>query len=126
MSMKAKRVEIEVKPFKADEKDVVAAFKKISKGEKVKEDKIVVESLDELRKVLTKERIRLLHTVRTKKPKSVYDLSLMLERDRKAIITDLKILKRLGLVKIAKRRTMKRMRTVPTVPYTKIDVAISV
>jgi len=126
MSMKVKRIEIEVKPFKADEKDVAEAFKKISKGEKIREDKIVVESLDELRKVLTKERIRLLHAIKTKKPKSVYDLSLMLERDRKAIITDLEILKRLGLVKIAKRRTMKRIRTVPTVPYTKIDVAISV
>jgi len=124
--MKVKRIEIEVKPFKADEKDVAEAFKKISKGEKIREDKIVVESLDELRKVLTKERIRLLHAIKTKKPKSVYDLSLMLERDRKAIITDLEILKRLGLVKIAKRRTMKRIRTVPTVPYTKIDVAISV
>lgn len=126
MGMKVKRIEIEVKPFKADENDVAEAFKKISKGEKIREDKIVVESLDELRKVLTKERIRLLHTIRTKKPKSIYDLSLMLERDRKAIITDIEILKRLGLVKIAKRRTMKRMRTVPTVPYTKIDVAISV
>lgn len=126
MGMKVKMIEIEVKPFKADEKDVAEAFKKISKGEKVREDKIVVESLDELRKVLTKERIRLLHVIRTKKPKSVYDLSLMLERDRKAIITDIEILKRLGLVKIAKRRTMKRMRTVPSVPYTKIDVAISV
>lgn len=126
MSMKVKRIEIEVKPFKADEKDVAEAFKKISKGEKIREDKIVVESLDELRKVLTKERIRLLHAIRTKKPKSIYDLSLMLERDRKATITDIEILKRLGLVKIAKRRTMKRIRTVPTVPYTKIDVAISV
>jgi len=126
MGMKVKRIEIEVKPFKADEKDVAEVFKKISKGEKIREDKIVVESLDELRKVLTKERIRLLHAIRTKKPKSIYDLSLMLERDRKAIITDLEILKRLGLVKIAKRRTMKRIRTVPTVPYTKIDVAISV
>ena len=126
MGMKVKRIEIEVKPFKADEKDVAEVFKKISKGEKIREDKIVVESLDELRKVLTKERIRLLHAIKTKKPKSVYDLSLMLERDRKAIITDLEILKRLGLVKIAKRRTMKRIRTVPTVPYTKIDVAISV
>ena len=57
MSMKVKRIEIEVKPFKADEKDVAEAFKKISKGEKIREDKIVVESLDELRKVLTKERI---------------------------------------------------------------------
>jgi len=126
MGMKVKRIEIEVKPFKADEKDVAEAFKKISKGEKIREDKIVVESLDELRKVLTKERIRLLHAIRTKKPKSIYDLSLMLERDRKATITDIEILKRLGLVKIAKRRTMKRIRTVPTVPYTKIDVAISV
>ena len=126
MGMKVKRIEIEVKPFKADEKDVAEAFKKISKGEKIREDKIVVESLDELRKVLTKERIRLLHAIKTKKPKSVYDLSLMLERDRKATITDIEILKRLGLVKIAKRRTMKRIRTVPTVPYTKIDVAISV
>ncbi|PIV70148.1 MAG: ArsR family transcriptional regulator [Euryarchaeota archaeon CG01_land_8_20_14_3_00_38_12] len=126
MGMKVKRIEIEVKPFKADEKDVAEVFKKISKGEKIREDKIVVESLDELRKVLTKERIRLLHAIRTKKPKSIYDLSLMLERDRKATITDIEILKRLGLVKIAKRRTMKRIRTVPTVPYTKIDVAISV
>lgn len=126
MGMKVKRIEIEVKPFKADENDVAEAFKKISKGEKIKENKIVVESLDDLRKVLTKERIRLLHTIRTKKPKSIYDLSLMLERDRKAIITDIEILKRLDLVKITKRRTLKRMRTVPTVSYTKIDVAISV
>lgn len=126
MGMKVKRIEIEVKPFKADENDVAEAFKKISKREKVKENKIVVESLDDLRKVLTKERIRLLHTIRTKKPKSIYDLSLMLERDRKAIITDIDILKRLDLVKITKRRTLKRMRTIPTVPYTKIDVAISV
>ena len=93
MKIKAKEIIVEINSPENVGKEVDEIIKKIKKGKKVKPtEKIVVESLDVLRKILTPERIRILHIIKKCHPKSILELSKLLERDRRNLIKDLKYL----------------------------------
>jgi predicted transcriptional regulator len=62
---------------------------------------------------------------REHKPKSVYELARILERDLKNVNQDLKLLSEIGLVALEKRETDKK-RIVPHVDYSKILLEIPV
>ena len=88
-----------------------------------KEEKIIFNSISDLRKFLTPERIRLIQTIRSKKPKSVYELAKLLNRDRKSVTVDLDILKTIGLVELKKETVKKRITMIPQVNYSRINIA---
>jgi len=88
--MRVREIKIEVKPLDEEIKDLASKIEKISKGKKVsKEEKIIFNSIEDLRKFLTPERIRLIHIIKTKKPHSIYKLAKLLGRDRKSVTIDL-------------------------------------
>src|SRR5439155_1284369 len=60
-------------------------------------------SLEAARNFLTRERLALLHAIKTRQPKSIYELAAMVERDLKNVQEDIRILERHGLVRITKR-----------------------
>jgi predicted transcriptional regulator len=73
--------------------------RKLDRGEKLPaEMRLTFEDPADLVRVLTAQRVRLLHAVR-KKPAAVTDLAIVLKRDRTAVKRDVKILTSLGLVK---------------------------
>src|SRR3990172_2082560 len=65
---------------------------------------ICFDSVEDMQKFLSPERIRLLKTVREKNPKSIYELAKMLKRDRKNVTEDVKMLEAVGLIE---RKTAK-------------------
>ncbi len=54
--------------------------------------------LASLRQILSNERARLLHVVKTQSPASVYDLAKKLNRGFKSVSDDLKLLERFGFI----------------------------
>jgi predicted transcriptional regulator len=73
--------------------------RKLDRGERLPtEMRLTFEDPADLLRVLTTQRVRVLHAVR-KKPAPVSDLAIVLKRDRTAVKRDIKILTAFGLVK---------------------------
>ena len=70
-----------------------AIFRKIT-GEKDYD----FEGLSMLRKLLSNEKARLMHVIKTKKPESIYDLAKILGRDFKSVSDDVKLLEKIGFL----------------------------
>jgi predicted transcriptional regulator len=74
--------------------------RRLDRGKKLPaEMRLIFEDPADLLRVLTTQRVRVLHAVR-KKPAAVTDLAIVLKRDRTAVKRDVKILTSFGLVKI--------------------------
>lgn len=86
-------------------------FKKFE-GEKKDYD---FEGISALRKLLSNERSRLLHIIKTKKPKSVYELAKLLKRDLKAVNNDIKLMERFGFIDLVAEKTGNRERLRPVI-----------
>lgn len=98
-----------------------------SSGEKVEPlRQLVFRSIDDLRSFLTPQRLRLLKLIRSRRPGSVYELAALAGRDRKAVRTDLDVLVSLGVVRMSRASTGGRVRSVPHVPYSRIEIGVKV
>ena len=74
--------------------------RKLDRGEKLAaEIRLTFEDPADLLRVLTTQRVRVLHAV-LKKPAPVSDLAIVLDRDRTAVKRDVKILTSAGLLKV--------------------------
>lgn len=74
--------------------------RRLDHGEKLaSEMRLTFEDPADLLRVLTAQRVRVIHAVR-KKPAPVSDLAIVLKRDRTAVRRDVKVLKSFGLVTI--------------------------
>jgi predicted transcriptional regulator len=106
-------------------------FKEIDKDLKRKNMKdncqpvIYVEDINAFKKILTRERIRVLRAIKEKKPTSVYSLAKMLKRDRSTLTLDLSILQNAGLIELKEEQGIRAM-TRPIVNYDQIDVSIEI
>ena len=83
-------------------------------------------SLEAARNFLTRERLGLLRTIKTRRPRSLYELARMVGRDLKNVQEDIRILERHGLVRIAKRPRGTRTVNVPRVPFAAITLKIAI
>ena len=102
------KIKVVVRPMEEDLEEIVDAFKRVERGEEFHEEKIVVENLDVLRKILTPERLRILQVIRNERPGSIYELAKLLDRDRAAVVRDLEYLQQLGLVEFEEEKHGKR------------------
>jgi predicted transcriptional regulator len=68
-----------------------------------------------LRQLLSNEKARILHVIKTKKPKSIYDLSKILKRGFKSVNDDVKLLQRFGFIELIEEKTKKRIRHRPVI-----------
>ncbi len=66
-----------------------------------------------LRQLLSDEKARILHTIKTKNPKSIYELAKILKRNFKAVKDDLEVLERFGLIDFLEEKTKNRIRHKP-------------
>ena len=124
--MKLKKIDIGIKSLEDSLKDFAETWKDLGAGEKVKKDEgIYFDSIDDMRSVLTNNRLLILKVIRERRPKSVYELSKILRRNLKNVNQDLKLLAEIGLVTLEKTEVDKR-RITPHVDYTKIMLEISV
>ena len=124
--MKVRKIDIGIKGLKESLKDFAETWKKLEAGKKVrKEEGIYFDSIDNMRAVLTNNRLLILKIIRERKPNSVYELAKMLDRDLKNVNQDLKLLAEVGLVTLEKIEDDKK-RVIPHVDYGKILLEIPV
>lgn len=107
----------------ADEGGTFATFFKKFSGEREAYD---FEGISAFRKLLSNEKARILHVLKTKKPSSVYGLAKILGRDFKAVHEDLKVLERFGFVEFVAEKTGKRQRLKPVLAVDTLQIKISI
>ena len=84
------------------------------------------EGLSALRKLLSNERARILHAIKTKNPKSLYELSKIVKRDFKSVSEDIKLLERFGFIEMTAEKTGKRERLRPKVVVDTVTIHIKI
>ena len=84
------------------------------------------EGLSALRTLLSNEKSRMLHTIKTKSPKSVYSLAKMLKRDFKSVSEDIKLLEKFGFIDLIAEKTGKRERLKPKIIVDSINIEIKI
>jgi predicted transcriptional regulator len=97
-------------------------FKKFA-GEKKDYD---FEGVSALRRLLSNEKARLLHIIKTKKPSSIYELAKILKRDFKSVNDDIKLLERFGFIDMLAERTGKRNRLKPIIVVDSLNIKLSI
>lgn len=107
----------------ADERGTFATFFKKFSGERESYD---FEGIEAFRKLLSNEKARMLHVLKTKNPDSLYHLAKLLGRDFKAVHDDLKLLERFGFVDLVAEKTGKRERLRPVLAVESLVIKIKV
>jgi len=123
--IKMTSIKIEIKPFVESMEETIEAVKRLEKGEKVKLNKLVFNDIETFRKILTKERMRILSYIKYKKPNSIYELAKGLDRDWRLVSNDVSLLNSLGLVKLEKKKE-QREAIKPTVNFSRMDIRIAI
>lgn len=125
VKMKIKNIKIEVKPFEENIKEAIKAYEDISKRRKVKDRRIVFEDLNTLRSIITKERLKLLHVIKEKKPSSIYELAKLTNRKWRAVSNDVSILEKVGLLEL--RKSHKPVEVIkPIINFNRLEIGIEV
>ncbi|MBI1935841.1 hypothetical protein HYS31_05360 [Candidatus Woesearchaeota archaeon] len=124
--MKIKNIAVEIKSVEDTLKEAKGVMEKLKEGKSVsKKESISFSNIDIMRKALTNKRLELIKAIKRYKPKSIYQLAKIVERDSKSVNADLKLLNNLGMVDL-KPQERGRENIVPRVEYQKIDVAIPI
>jgi predicted transcriptional regulator len=89
-------------------------------------DEVGFTSIEAARNFLTRERLALMRTIKTRRPASLYELAKMVKRDFKNVQADIGILERHGLVRISKEPRGKRKVKVPQVLFEEIALRIAI
>lgn len=119
---------IQIRPLADLAADFRDAFIAAQEGRSFKKrEGVYFTSLEAARNFLTRERLALLHAVREKHPKSIYELAKMVDRDLKNVQQDVALLQRHGLVKLRERRRGERGTVkVPEAPFDEIALRIAI
>ena len=80
-----------------------------------KKEEYDFDGLDSMRKLLRPEKARMLDAIKHQKPGSIYALAKLLERPFKAVMDDIKLLERFGLIELISEKTKKRVRHRPVI-----------
>jgi predicted transcriptional regulator len=83
-------------------------------------------SLEAARKFLTPRRLEILHSIKERAPKSLYELAKTVRRSFPSVLRDVEILSRHGLVKLTRTRESVRQAIHPRVGYDAINLWIAI
>jgi predicted transcriptional regulator len=124
-----KTVSFSVRPFSEVVGDFAKTFEAVRSGRRIPKEpreEVGFTSIEAARNFLTRERLALLRTIRSRHPGSLYELAKMVGRNFKNVQEDIRILERHGLVQIAKEARGKRKVKVPQVPFEEIALRITI
>jgi predicted transcriptional regulator len=79
-----------------------------------------------LRQLLSNEKARILHAIKTQKPTSIYNLAKKLGRGFKSVNDDLKLLERFGFIELREEKTKNRIRHVPKIIIDKMTINLKI
>ena len=124
-----KTVTFSIRPLSEVADDFAKTFDAIRSRRRVLKkprDEVGFTSIEAVRNFMTRERLALMHTIRTRHPRSLYSLAKILGRDFKNVQEDIRILERHGLVRIARKPRGKRKVKVPQVLFEEIALRIAI
>lgn len=99
----------------------------IKAGKVQKEDKIIyIDSLDDLRRLMTSGRLSMLSAVRKGKPRSLYQLAKFMKKDIKTVATDAGILSKAGLMRLETYKEGKKTKVRPSVRMNRIRMELAI
>lgn len=87
-------------------------------------DEYDYEGISALRRLLSNEKARVLHIIKSKHPDSIYSLARIIGRDFKSVFDDVKLLERFGFIELVSERTGKRERLKPVISASQITINI--
>lgn len=93
---------------------------------KTKETEYNPEDIELLRKLFSNEKTRILHTLKIKKPKSIYNLAKILNRDFKSVYLDLKFLERFGFIEFYSEKRGKRESLKPILKIDSLKLELTI
>jgi len=79
-----------------------------------------------LRQLLSNEKARLMHVIKLKKPKSIYQLAKFLNRDFKTVREDIKLLQKFGFIELVEEKDKNRINHRPVLNATNITINIRI
>ena len=79
-----------------------------------------------LRQLLSNEKARILHVIKTQKPGSIYELAKKLGRGFKSVNDDIKLLERFGFIELIEEKTKKRVRHKPEIVVDSIKITLEI
>lgn len=83
-------------------------------------------SISALRQLLSNERARLLHTIKTENPSSIYHLAKLLGRDFKSVRQDVRLLEKFGFLELESERKGKREMLKPILTTDTLNITIAI
>ena len=105
----AKTLTIQIKPAREALEGFRQTFKTLQAGRRVhRRGGIYFTSIEAARNLLTPTRLALLRAIRRYRPRSIYELAKLLNRDLKNIQDDLRLLEEYGLVRMTRKRGVGR------------------
>lgn len=84
------------------------------------------EGLSSLRRILSNEKARILHVVKTEHPSSIYGLAKKLGRNFKSVMDDVKLLERFGFIELIEEKTKGRRRHKPEIVIDTLTIHIKI
>ncbi len=84
------------------------------------------EGLSALRRLLSNEKARLLHVLKTQKPGSIYTLAKKLGRNFKTVNDDIKLLERFGFITLVAEKTKNRRRHRPELVIDSLTINLKI
>jgi predicted transcriptional regulator len=120
----AKKTKIRDITIVDDEGTFSTFFKRFSGEKDVKEYDF--DSLSLVRRLLSNEKAKILHTIKRKSPSSIYNLAKLLGRDFKSVSEDIKLLERFGFIDMISEKTGKRQRLKPILAVDSIVLNIKI
>ena len=106
--------------------DKKGSFGILSKKSSGKKEEFDFKSLSALRSLLSNEKARLLHVVKTQEPKSIYQLAKILERDFKSVFQDIKLLERFGIIERVSEKVGKRESHRPVITTDTLNITLNI
>ena len=122
--MKLKDIEIVVISDEEYGKHLNQLFERIKRGEirEPEPNKIVARTAEDIGKILTRERLRILAIIKEKKPESISDLARLLKRQESIVHNDLTFSEGIGLLEFKEDKNyVKKM---PVVDYDALHITV--
>jgi len=79
-----------------------------------------------LRQVLSNEKARMLHIIKSKEPESIYKLAKLLGRDFKAVRHDIRLLEKFGFIELISSHKHGRERIRPVLDADQVVITINI
>ncbi len=81
--------------------------------------------ISNLRQLLSDERAKMIHVIKTKKPDSIYELAKILGRDFKAVRQDIRLLEQFGLLELISSIKKGRERLKPIIDIDRLVITFN-